>query len=229
MLRPIAEIVRAIDVYRTSKRVVRLSRGAPHDVSRLSNQVEQLLHDMNELIDDLQRKASTDELTGLMNRRALFEHHANLFERARRDRSMLAVAMFDLDHFKRLNDTYGHEMGDRVLFGVAETVRANLRPYDLLGRIGGEEFCVIMPLDDPRDVEPAIDRLRLAISRLEIAPLRPGSITASFGAAVAMPDNAGLSVLMRLADGALYDSKRAGRNRGTVVFPGTSVRNMQSQ
>lgn len=224
MLRPISDIVRAIDVYRTSKRVLRLSSRSPDDVSRLSLQVEQLLHDMNALIDDLQHQASTDELTGLMNRRALFEHHANLFERARRDRSLVAVAMFDLDFFKRLNDTYGHEMGDRVLFSVAETVRSNLRPYDLLGRIGGEEFCLIMPVDDPADVAPALERLRLAVSRIEVGPLPKGSVTASFGAAAALPDTAGLAALMRAADAALYESKRNGRNRSTVVVHGTPPR-----
>ncbi|MEW6124904.1 MAG: GGDEF domain-containing protein [Pseudomonadota bacterium] len=224
MLRPISHIVRAIDVYRTSHRVVRLNRRAPDDISRLSLQVEQLLHDMNTLIADLKHQASTDDLTGLMNRRALFEHHVSLFERARRDRSMVAVAMFDLDFFKRLNDTYGHEMGDRVLFSVAETVRSNLRPYDLLGRIGGEEFCLIMPVDDPADVAPALERLRLAVSRIEVGPLPKGSVTASFGAAAALPDTAGLAALMRAADAALYESKRNGRNRSTVVVHGTAPR-----
>ncbi|HVC61390.1 MAG TPA: PleD family two-component system response regulator [Acetobacteraceae bacterium] len=164
--------------------------------------------------------AMTDPLTGLYNQRYLMRHLHNLLEgpQARE----LSLLMIDVDHFKMVNDDYGHAVGDRALFAIAETLRGNTRVFDSLARYGGEEFVVVMPSTGCDDASIAAERLRAAVEALGFEP-GPGQrchLTISVG--IACTPDAAMSpeALLRAADLALYDAKRSGRNRvGMASYP----------
>lgn len=162
---------------------------------------------------ELFRLASFDPLTGLFNRRAFIELAERELARARRARSPYAVLMVDLDHFKRVNDEYGHQAGDRVLAGFGDIAKRSLRTEDLVGRYGGEEFCALLPgAAMPMAVEIA-ERLRQAVSERPLAGL-PRAVTVSIGATACNADTGGsLDAAIARADEALYRAKREGRNR----------------
>lgn len=154
-----------------------------------------------------EREARSDALTGLLNRRGLDEAlHAALA----RQGAPLSVLVFDLDHFKRVNDRFGHLTGDAVLREVAALLRANLRGGDLLGRWGGEEFVVLLPGVPACTAHAIAERLRTRL--LAQVSVRGEPITASVGVSSATGEDSALSLLAR-ADAALYAAKRAGRNR----------------
>jgi len=158
--------------------------------------------------------ATIDPLTAIHNRRGLFDFAQRDLDLARRRGSPFSVAIFDLDYFKRVNDNYGHVEGDRVLREVAFVARNAIRGTDLLGRIGGEEFMLVMPDTAPGDAYGVADRIRLAISDLVSAGNPPEPVTASFGVAGRVDVGRGsLEELQFAADTALYRAKRNGRNR----------------
>jgi diguanylate cyclase (GGDEF)-like protein len=165
---------------------------------------------MLRIMAESQLQASTDGLTGLMNRRAL----ENAFSGIRGRAQPMAVVMADLDKFKDLNDTYGHETGDRALRIFAETLKACLRAEDLACRHGGEEFALVFPRCSALDAAMIIERLRV---QLGVAIREAGlpAFTASFGLVVAS-DTEDLDKILSRADSVLYASKRAGRDRLTM-------------
>jgi diguanylate cyclase (GGDEF)-like protein len=170
------------------------------------------------LFEEVQQLAVTDELTGLHNRRSFFEMAGHEFERARRYGRPLSALMLDIDHFKRVNDTYGHAVGDQVLRALARRCREHLREIDLLGRYGGEEFAVLLPESDANSARNAAERLRRCVAEAPMDTTRgPLAITISLGAAAlteACPD---LAALLDRADAALYAAKKAGRNRVEIM------------
>lgn len=167
----------------------------------------------------LQQMAITDELTGLHNRRYLMQRLSAEIKRMGRDRRSLACIHFDLDHFKRVNDTFGHAAGDRVLQEVAATARRQFRESDILSRSGGEEFVALLPGTDRQGARETAERLRQSIVETPIAldDGRSISVSASFGVAVldCDPDDGGDAGtgLLKCADDALYQAKAKGRNR----------------
>lgn len=160
----------------------------------------------------LRRLALTDSLTGLSNRRHFFDRGAQELRRAARYDRPLAMLMLDIDHFKAVNDRYGHEAGDTVLRDLAQRLRGALRDSDLVGRIGGEEFAALLPETTAEEAVVLAERLRAAVAE---APLGPGlAITASLGVAAAVPaEEEGVDPVLRRADAALYRAKAAGRNQ----------------
>jgi diguanylate cyclase (GGDEF)-like protein/PAS domain S-box-containing protein len=164
----------------------------------------------------LQALATRDPLTDCLNRRALFERAAPIFARAAGEHIPLSCIMGDIDRFKSLNDTFGHALGDQVIKNVAAILRAGLRDDDLLGRYGGEEFCIILPEAGRDHTLKIAERLREQIEELGNSGLQPTDVpkvTCSFGVAVLAPGDADLSGLIARADQALYAAKHAGRNR----------------
>ena len=170
------------------------------------------LRHRNEL---LQRLAITDSLTDLSNRRNLMNCLRKEFVRSTRLGTPLSLIMIDLDHFKRVNDTYGHQAGDKVLVAVAQLLSENVRPYDIAARYGGEEFSLLLPETDGETAEKIAERLRGEIVNLGFeGELLKHSSTASFGVA-SCPARSIHSAedLIREADEALYRAKDQGRNR----------------
>jgi diguanylate cyclase (GGDEF)-like protein len=162
----------------------------------------------------MERLATTDELTGLMNRRALLERLTLEVARARRSRTSLALVMIDLDFFKQVNDRYGHPGGDLVLENVGRLLRDSARVTDIAGRYGGEELCMVLPDTNLAGARIFAEGLRVKLAAFVHGGAEgPGRITASFGIAV-IGDTAGdCNSLLKQADDALYRAKREGRNR----------------
>ena len=172
----------------------------------------------------LELQARTDVLTGALNRRAILERLGEEMARAERTGTALAVAMIDIDHFKDVNDTYGHGVGDQVLCEVVARASLALRPYDGFGRFGGEEFLAVLPHSSGRQVTRALERVRLAICS---APIKVHghevSVAISIGADLGC--SGGLDDVIRSADAALYRAKAEGRNR--VVSASTPASNAE--
>jgi len=162
--------------------------------------------------------AYTDTLTSLPNRRRLYEDVYRLIALAERYGQEFCVCLFDLDHFKRLNDTHGRLVGDQVLQEVAQVARLHLRAADLFGRWGGEEFVVLLPQTRLSDAQTALERVRLALHTIALPNVH--AVTASFGIAAYLPGDTRESLLHR-ADQALYLAKTTGRNR--IVVDGEMV------
>lgn len=159
---------------------------------------------------ELADQAHTDPLTGLANRRRVADQLADEVRAAHELSGPLAVVMVDIDHFKRVNDTHGHEVGDRVLSEVARRLVVGRRDGDLVARIGGEEFCLVLPGADAQDAVHAAERLRLTVASGEFETV--GECTVSCGVAVWRSGDAPADLLRR-ADDALYRAKETGRNR----------------
>ena len=163
---------------------------------------------------DLRVLASTDALTGLANRRSIERAGATAIVRARTEAAPLVALTFDIDHFKRVNDTYGHPIGDEVLRRVARACPHGLRQRDMVGRTGGEEFLVLLPDTRLTDALPVGERVRAAVAATAFNDLAPGlATTISIGLAELRPEDADLAALVTRADLALYRAKGGGRNR----------------
>ena len=162
---------------------------------------------------ELQRMATTDGLTGLLNRRAFTGEAERLLALAHRHAQPCCVMMLDADRFKRINDTYGHPVGDRVLKALAHSLVGELRQTDLVGRLGGEEFGVLLPGTDAAGGEQLGQRVLQAIRSIRL-PLDEGelSFTISIGAALSAGGD-DLEAIMQRADAALYVAKEGGRDR----------------
>jgi len=168
---------------------------------------------------DLARLAATDPLTGLPNRRYFLQIGNGEVERVRRFRSSASVIMIDVDHFKGVNDTYGHAMGDETLRCLSRLCTGSIRQIDVLARIGGEEFAVILPATDLPGAAKLAEKLR---EMVEKTPVQKENtmvrITASFGVTEIFADDRNIDDALARADAALYEAKRTGRNC-VKVFP----------
>ncbi len=175
--------------------------------------VESLAGRSDDLLGRVAAEARTDALTGLLNRRGFDERSEIELAHSRRERSWLAIVSIDIDYFKRVNDEWGHEAGDRVLAHLASILTSCSREVDVVGRIGGEEFVVLLPGCSTGDAVAFSERVRdvLAITPTDLPAVR---ISAGVAAAEA-PE--GLASLVSAADSALYAAKRAGRNRTHVA------------
>jgi diguanylate cyclase (GGDEF)-like protein len=158
--------------------------------------------------------ATTDSLTGIANRREFMRILENGVDRVKRYGVPLSVAMYDLDHFKRVNDTFGHAVGDSVLQAVTALVKENIRTTDVAARWGGEEFMVLMPQSNINAAREAAEKLRLAIATHRFA--EANELTASFGVA-AFESHDDLNSLLKRVDDALYRAKELGRNRVEIM------------
>jgi diguanylate cyclase (GGDEF)-like protein len=171
-------------------------------------------HELQNMKTRLEHLAHTDVLTNMYNRRFFVQRLGEEFERVRRHGSVLSVLVFDLDYFKRVNDTYGHDNGDMVLVGVAEVVEQIKRVTDIACRFGGEEFAMLLPETDKTGALNLAQRLRRAI---EAYPYQTHdhqsiSVTASIGVATVTPQVTEPSAILQIADRALYRAKDSGRN-----------------
>ena len=169
----------------------------------------------NALFEELESRARQDYLTGLTNRGYFMELAEWELKRAARYNKDTAVLMMDVDHFKTINDTYGHEVGDAVLSRLAEVLRETLRQVDVIGRVGGDEFAVLQPETNIDHAVTTAERLRNCVQNTTVK-LSGGELlgfTVSIGVVARKSENMGLQELLSQADKALYKAKRSGRNR----------------
>lgn len=179
---------------------------------------EKLITDLTTTRDALQYKATHDDLTNHWNRAAILRTLQNELARAKRERRPVGVAITDIDHFKLINDNFGHLAGDAVLRATAHRIAAAMRPYDTVGRYGGEEFLLVLPGCDAESSRLVSERLRLSFSE---KPIRTNEglfqVTLSFGVTSVHPDSStDMDSAIRNADKALYRAKNGGRNRVEV-------------
>jgi two-component system cell cycle response regulator len=191
----------------------------PYDLEELwarlsvAHRTVKLQNTLNKTKDRLKYQAYHDELTGVSNRRAILEHLSREWVRAKRGNSQLAVAMIDIDYFKKINDKYGHSGGDATLIQLCTKLKKCLREYDYLGRMGGEEFLVISPYPDGTLIDPLFERLRSHIeSSFVDYDGQKFQMTMSIGVCRIGEANS-FDELLEKADLALYKAKELGRNR----------------
>lgn len=168
--------------------------------------------------EELRTLAETDELTGALNSRAFRRLLCHELTRSARERRPLAVALLDIDNFKAVNDLYGHLAGDAVLTQVVRVLRGRLRASDIVARIGGDEFCVVLPNADEEGAALVLGELLTEVARVRV-PLEAGrSVAVTLSVGIAISDSGSEAAeLLKRADEALYTSKRGGRNRVSVA------------
>ena len=195
------------------------SLNVPVHGTGLEARLARAINSIGEALTDTHAQATVDRLTGIANRPALLAALFNEVERANRYERPLSVAFVDIDHFKAVNDTYGHAAGDEVLRGVAEKIRDNLRATDMVGRYGGEEFMLILTETEVEDGALLTEKLRTLIERTRF-PVEgnPGlTVTISIGLAGGFGHSLRVEPLVRDADAAMYSAKSLGRNQ-TYIF-----------
>lgn len=191
--------------------------------ANLQDRVDERTRELDEANRQLTEITVRDPLTGVHNRRHITERLDEEFSRSRRYNNNLAVAVLDIDHFKSINDTHGHGAGDEVLIGMAFCVQHNLRTTDQFGRVGGEEFCIVIPEADEQGIRRLLERIRQEIEALAFTfDGKKVQVTCSIG--VAFLDDTIISALQMIecADKALYHAKRTGRNR-LIVYSDMSA------
>jgi len=179
--------------------------------------------------DQLKRLATTDDLTGLNNRRAFYVQAEQVRVRCLRYRHPLSAMMLDIDHFKLFNDRYGHQVGDQVLTTVATIIQQTIREVDVAGRIGGEEFAILLPETGLVDAAEVAERIRASVQanqQVLIGEL-PISVTISIGVAAFCMPSGNTEQLLKTADRLLYKAKDSGRNRVEVQIPDIESRVVQ--
>ena len=185
---------------------------------------------MTSLIRQLENLATTDSLTGIANRRSFLEKVDREIEMSAPGRlnTSNALIMYDIDDFKKVNDTYGHAAGDCVLCAVVEVIKKQLRSYDIIARYGGEEFVIFMPSSKEESLHKIAKRLCTAIETHEV-PYNGGyiSVTASFGA-VQMPPGSNFTEAMLAVDEAMYKAKHSGKNQVAVGTIKKSVEGLEN-
>lgn len=169
--------------------------------------------ELHELKEELQRQTRTDSLTGIANRRSFYERGEQEFARSRRQGVPLSLVAIDLDHFKHINDDFGHPVGDRVLQHFAACCQQTLRDEDLCARTGGEEFCLLLPGIDAAAAHAVAERVRALTNACAVDMEHPAlHISASFGVTSLVPADPCFETLLSRADHALYAAKQQGRN-----------------
>jgi diguanylate cyclase (GGDEF)-like protein len=221
----------------TTEEVTGILEQATETLVMVSFRASRQIDSAREAIDNLQAKARVleeasqrDKLTGLYNRARLDAYLAEEFATGQRSGKPLSVIMADVDHFKSVNDTYGHQAGDRVLVAVAQALGGRLRPRDLVARYGGEEFVLILPETDTVGAKVVAERIRLKIeaTKLDVGSGTPLSVTVSFGCATLDPARFSTSAeLLAAADRAMYTAKRGGRNRVAMDDGQAAVRSTE--
>lgn len=184
----------------------------------LEARVEERTRKLHEANEKLTQLASTDSLTGAFNRRQFIDQANVELAKAKRSKRPVGILMLDVDNFKKINDTHGHAAGDDALKKMVKVCQETLRPGDIFGRLGGEEFAIVLPDTDVVLGQKVAERIRGLISKIEVsAPPHSFSFTTSIGITHYTGSDATLEFLMQVADQALYKAKRAGRNRVVVA------------
>jgi diguanylate cyclase (GGDEF)-like protein len=237
LLRPIALTVKSLNAHQDGQSPVSLPQSAFAEIDwlfRAADEIAGARHEIElahratlEAQDELRRRANTDDLTRLHSRRYFFDLGGHEWNRVKRSGQALSVLMIDIDHFKSINDVHGHAVGDGVLKAVSTRLVADVRNIDVIGRLGGEEFAIVLP-DIPGAVAADIaGRLHRSIARRPVRVSSQGrtvqvDVTVSIGVATMRTDDPSLDHLLARADAALYKAKNRGRNRVVQAEAGAS-------
>ncbi|MCP4074706.1 MAG: diguanylate cyclase [Gammaproteobacteria bacterium] len=180
---------------------------------KLESKINERTKELIEARKQAEKKAMTDELTGLHNRRSFLMLGNVIQKQAKRNKSLFSIIMIDIDFFKKINDTYGHGIGDETIKDFSEKIKALIRESDIAGRVGGEEFCIILPETDLERALKLAEKLRLGFTEIGIPSINPiEKLTASLGVAESK-QNPSLDDVISRADSALYKAKNQGRNK----------------
>jgi diguanylate cyclase (GGDEF)-like protein len=194
-----------------------LRKRSEDEVRTTKNALEVANRELQIALEREKKLSHTDSLTGVNNRRYLFELAEREFNIATRHQLPLTVMLFDIDHFKKVNDTFGHDIGDAVLQRVVAAACAELRSSDVIGRYGGEEFVIVLPMTTAQQAHPVAERIRARVEALRVPThKKDASATLSLGIVEltrGLRDTASIDDLIRHADEAMYAAKQAGRNR----------------
>ncbi len=212
-LRRLVEVARDLREGELSRRTELDRTDELGELGELAHAFDEMAAALEQKVEETQRLAVTDELTGLANRRKFGEELARELERSRRFGLELCLVMLDIDHFKRINDTRGHPVGDQVLVGIAEALRASLRNIDLACRYGGEEFALLLPATPGDDAVRVAERVRAAVADRPLGPDGDLHVTLSAGVARYPADGETAAELIQISDMRLYAAKKGGRNR----------------
>lgn len=221
LIRPLDELAKALDHYREKGVYPDFKSSGAYRIRRLARGIEEMVEAQEGTIRILRTQANTDALTELGNRRWLDEATEALWQRAQGNGSWLWVILFDVDHFKSINDAHGHAVGDEVLKGIAQIARQQIRPYDMIARVGGEEFCFVIANREAGPALAAAERIRTALANWRPNSMPVAKVTASFGIAGGDPRGLSFDQLFDRADTELYTAKDNGRN--VTVFNGAVV------
>jgi diguanylate cyclase (GGDEF)-like protein len=204
---------------RESNRDITERKLAEIKLRHLKEELQAANHDLKSALMREQQLARTDVLTGVNNRRHLYKIADHEFEVAARYQQPISVIMLDIDHFKKINDTFGHAVGDQILQRVTQTACTELRSADMIGRYGGEEFLIVLPMTNAQQAYLLAERLRVDVEALSIpTPKGDACVTLSIGVVEmwhVLPAESVESVFRR-ADEAMYTAKQAGRNRTEI-------------
>lgn len=205
----------------------RVPEGDLTEFSQLSASFNQMAEELETSYRRIHETSIRDHLTRAFNRREFSRIVDSTLERAQRNHLPISLIMLDIDHFKSINDTYGHPAGDMILVRVAECLGAELRAGDVLARYGGEEFAILLPDTDCKTIRTIAERLRVSLEQLEIAFGEDKTIrmTASLGVACSPGDGMSFDTLLAAADKRLYQAKQRGRNRIVLSEQGQSCEN----
>lgn len=202
--------------YFTALRISTGNRRAYHllqQAEQSNSELQREIRRRQQLEKELKWQAQTDPLTGLFNRRQYELLFNQEMASARRNKTPLTLGLIDLDHFKAINDKYGHDLGDHVLCQVADILQQPLRDSDIIGRFGGEEFIIILPRTDVDQARVVAERMRLALSETIVSHQgQTVVVSATFALAELTPEDKDINSVIRRADDALYEGKDSGRN-----------------
>ena len=197
-------------------------RRAEDELRRAKESLEAVNRELHFVVEHEQNMARTDGLTGINNRRNLFELAEHEFEVAKRYQQPLSIIMFDIDYFKQINDTYGHAVGDKMLERVARVTHAQLRDVDIIGRYGGDEFVIVLPVTNAQKSYLLAQRILENVASICLnTDHGSAAVTLSIGIAeiIHTPQDESVDNLIRRADQAMYAAKQAGRNRAVIFDP----------
>ena len=218
MLYPSAQHVAASNLLYTLTFTITMFLGIGWTIRFIILNAEKLEDELKRAQIQLQEQATTDSLTGIFNRRHFLELAEREFQRTLRYKDDLSLLMIDLDFFKKVNDHHGHAAGDKVLIGFTDICRKNLREIDIFGRLGGEEFAILLPQTSINEAKITAERLRSLVAQSDMdtgnQKLR---MTISIGVASLKPEEDKLSAVLKRADDAVYEAKRNGRNQAALA------------
>jgi diguanylate cyclase (GGDEF)-like protein len=216
LLAPLKAAKKCVKAFRENGVVPCLPAHLNDDAGQIVKAIVEYSNEVDDLVRELKKLSTLDDLSGLLNRRAFMKRASEEVARTRRTGSPLCVTIIDIDHFKRINDSHGHAVGDLVIKDVSDLLMQVTRSYDIVARLDGEEFVILHPGIEAEQAYAVAERIRSYVAYKRIYEVDQNPITISLGVTQHMPDEPWIEVSMARADKALYEAKQKGRNRAVL-------------